>query len=251
MDGERIERGEIRLCKFGGPAVPVVIISSNEYQTATNFVIVMSISDTELYGHGNCRVRIDVVNVQGWAYANRLNVVPAINVGRCVDRVPPKVMRSIDDLLESVFDLDYDDEDKDREIARLKREVQNSKEGILSRAAEVSRYKMLYEKAVEQIAEMQVKVDVMNRVAEKREPEPEEDREQEPEIPKKPKTQKKVNVNTATVRELMQVGFGKSEAARIVCWGQSCGGFDSLDDLTAVDGVTGKMVRKLRDKLEI
>lgn len=175
MDGERIERGEIRLCKFGGHAVPGVIVSSNEYQTATNFVIVMGISDTERYGHGNRRVRIDGVNVQGWAYANRLNVVPAIDVGRCVDRVPPKVMRSIDDLLESVFDLGYDDEDKDREIARLKREVQNNKDGILSRAAEVARYKMLYEKAVEQIAEMQVKVDVANRVTEKREPEPEED----------------------------------------------------------------------------
>lgn len=251
MDGERIERGEIRLCKFGGGAVPCVIVSSDEYQTTTNFVIVMGISDTERYGHGDCRVRIDVVNVQGWAYADRLNVVLAIGVGRCVDRVPPKVMQSIDDLLESVFDLGYDDEDKDREIARLKREVQNNKDGILSRAAEVARYKMLYEKAVEQIAEMQVKVDVANRVAEKRDPEPEEDLEPEPEIPTKPKTPKKVNVNTATVRELMQAGFGKSEAARIVCWGQSCGGFDSLDDLTAVDGVTAKLVRKLRDKLEI
>lgn len=61
----------------------------------------------------------------------------------------------------------------------------------------------------------------------------------------------KVNVNTANIYELMGAGFGKSEAGRIVRWVKSYGKFKSLDDLVKVDGVTGKLLRKIRDNLEV
>ena len=72
--------------------------------------------------------------------------------------------------------------------------------------------------------------------------------------PKKTKVEveaEKINVNEANIRELMGVGFGKPEAGRIVNWVKKYGPFKSLDDLLQVDGVTGKVLRKLRDDLTV
>jgi competence ComEA-like helix-hairpin-helix protein len=65
------------------------------------------------------------------------------------------------------------------------------------------------------------------------------------------KKKEKVNVNTANIYDLMEAGFGKSEAGRIVRWVKKYGEFKNLDDLTKVDGVTGKSLRKIRDNLEV
>lgn len=87
------------------------------------------------------------------------------------------------------------------------------------------------------------------------EPEPEEQIE---ELPEEEDTEpdveieaEKVNVNEANIYELMRAGFGKSEAGRIVRWVKKYGEFKSLDELTKVDGVTGKLLRKIRDGLEV
>lgn len=60
-----------------------------------------------------------------------------------------------------------------------------------------------------------------------------------------------MNVNNANVYELMRAGLGKSEACRIVNLVKKRGEFSSIDDLTKVDGITGKVLRKVRDKLEV
>ena len=242
-----VQRGEVYWIGQRGSATLGLVVSADEDNRTHEWVGVAALCMVKPHRG----VATNATGTQSWVCCSSIKCVHKNSFQVIAGKLTRDEMNLVDNELEKYFDLGYEDEDKEREIACLKREVANGKAGIQSREAEVARYKMLYEKAVEQIAEMQVKIDVANRVAEKRDPEPEEDQEPDPEIPKKPKTPKKVNVNTATVRELMQVGFGKSEAARIVCWGQSCGGFDSLDDLTAVDGVTGKMVRKLRDKLEI
>lgn len=60
-----------------------------------------------------------------------------------------------------------------------------------------------------------------------------------------------LNLNKASVRELMSIGFGKSEAARIYHHRKRNGDYRSVDDLSFVDGVTSKVLRKVRDKLEV
>lgn len=244
MDDNYIRRGEIWLVTLGESRVPAVVVSSNEYNARSNWVVVATISENNKRCQRGYYVNVKTTEVRGLLACDNLERVPKWWLVRCVGQVPQKIMCLVDDILESLFDLGYEDEDKDQEIARLKREVENGRGSTLSSSAEATRYKALYEQAVKQIAEMQVGADVAKIVAEKLEPE-----DEVPEEP--PKKSKKVNVNTATIRELVQVGFGKTEAARIVLWGQNCGGFESLEDLTAVDGITGKMVRKLRDKLEI
>lgn len=82
-------------------------------------------------------------------------------------------------------------------------------------------------------------------------PEPEAPKTVEAEPVEEPEVVEKVNVNTANIYELMGAGFGKSEAGRIVRWVKKYGAFKSLDELTKVDGVTGKLLRKIRDNLEV
>ena len=56
----------------------------------------------------------------------------------------------------------------------------------------------------------------------------------------------KVNINTATVEQLVEVkGIGEVLAQKIVEYRQAHGGFKSLDELDNVKGVGGKTLEKL------
>ena len=61
----------------------------------------------------------------------------------------------------------------------------------------------------------------------------------------------KVNINTASLRELMAVGFEKRAAALIVNERKKFGSFRDLDELADLPEISGKILRKLRDKLEV
>lgn len=75
--------------------------------------------------------------------------------------------------------------------------------------------------------------------------------EEQPEPPKKPEEPKKLDINLASRYELMQVGFNKTQAAKIVHSRKHKGPFRSIDDLLDVESVKQKDVRKLRDLLEV
>lgn len=80
-------------------------------------------------------------------------------------------------------------------------------------------------------------------VVEETEPEPQPEQEQP--LPKK------LNLNEASVRDLMRLGFGKSEAAKIYNHRKRNGGYHVVEDLLRIDGVTAKVLRKVRDRLEV
>jgi competence ComEA-like helix-hairpin-helix protein len=61
----------------------------------------------------------------------------------------------------------------------------------------------------------------------------------------------KVNINTASMRELMEVGFEKRAAALIVNERKKFGRFRDLDDLAKIPEISGRILRKLRDNLEV
>lgn len=69
----------------------------------------------------------------------------------------------------------------------------------------------------------------------------------------KPKEQqpKKLNINQASLRELMDIGFEKRAAALIVNERKKFGNFRSLDELSEIPEISGRVLRKLRDKLEV
>lgn len=73
-----------------------------------------------------------------------------------------------------------------------------------------------------------------------------EDGEEEPE-----QESGKVNINQANIYDLMKVGFEKRAAALIVNERKKYGNYRSVDDLSEIDEISGKILRKLRDKLEV
>jgi competence ComEA-like helix-hairpin-helix protein len=60
--------------------------------------------------------------------------------------------------------------------------------------------------------------------------------------------EKKVNLNEASVQELIELpGIGEVLAARIVAYREEHGPFQSLDALKQVSGIGDKLVEKIRD----
>lgn len=291
-----VERGEVYWIGKLGFANLGVVVSSKQDNFTDSFVAVATICGDE----PRRGVSIDVNGRPSWVACANIRTVPKGMIRSFVCVLTNEEMAQVDDNLEEFFDLGYVDDSKDKEIAslksevaRLKREVEYGKEGILSRAAEVSKYKKLYEKAVDQIADMTLAADVAKRIAEKtavveveEEPEPEEHIEEpveeiteEPEPkevkvedpPKEPEPSKitfpvweppvekpkalepvkKVNVNQATMSELMELGFSKSAAGRIVSHVKKYGPYKKVEDLKGVDDVPAKLIRKLKDVLEV
>lgn len=62
--------------------------------------------------------------------------------------------------------------------------------------------------------------------------------------------QKKVNINVASLEELMTVsGIGKTKATAIIAYREKSGAFKKVEDLKNVDGIGEKTVEKLKDKI--
>lgn len=66
-----------------------------------------------------------------------------------------------------------------------------------------------------------------------------------------PTEEPKLNVNTAKPAELMALGFSKAVASRIAAHVKKFGPYRNLDELLEIEGMRGKTLRKLRDKLEV
>jgi competence protein ComEA len=62
----------------------------------------------------------------------------------------------------------------------------------------------------------------------------------------------KVNINTATADELTALnGIGKSKAEAIVAYRTQHGKFQTVDDLTKVKGIGGKIIEKIKPEITV
>jgi comEA protein len=62
----------------------------------------------------------------------------------------------------------------------------------------------------------------------------------------------KVNINTATAEELIQIkGIGKTIASRIIEHRQKIGKFNSIEELKDVKGIGDKLFLKIKDQLTL
>ena len=64
--------------------------------------------------------------------------------------------------------------------------------------------------------------------------------------------QERININTASVKQLMQLkNIGESYAARIVSYREKNGPFKSVDDLKKVKGIGSKTIDLNRNRLTV
>jgi competence ComEA-like helix-hairpin-helix protein len=114
-------------------------------------------------------------------------------------------------------------------------EPEQPKLGFLARRAEARRARRA-EKAAE---------DPEEKVAEAR------TERNEPARPKsKPRRRgAPLDVNKATFEELRDLGMSVTEATRVIAYRERRDGFDSVDDLDTVPGVSTKLMSKIRDQL--
>ena len=62
----------------------------------------------------------------------------------------------------------------------------------------------------------------------------------------------KVNINTATVEELMSLkGIGEKKAESIVKYREEIGSFATIDELKGVKGIGDKIFNKIKDHIAI
>ena len=62
----------------------------------------------------------------------------------------------------------------------------------------------------------------------------------------------KVNINTATVKELMSLkGIGEKKAESIVKYREEIGSFATIDELKGVKGIGDKIFNKIKDHIAI
>lgn len=62
----------------------------------------------------------------------------------------------------------------------------------------------------------------------------------------------KVNINTATIKELMSLkGIGKKKAESIVEHREKIGSFTTIDDLKGVKGLGDKIFNKIKDQIAV
>ena len=62
----------------------------------------------------------------------------------------------------------------------------------------------------------------------------------------------KVNINSATVKELIAVrGIGKKKAAAIIAYRTENGGFDSIEDLKKVKGIGKRIFEKIKERITV
>lgn len=70
-------------------------------------------------------------------------------------------------------------------------------------------------------------------------------------IDKKEAPVKKININLATQKELMDLGFSKPAAGKITMHIKRYGPYRDIEELKNTDEVPGKLLRKLKDRIEV
>lgn len=66
------------------------------------------------------------------------------------------------------------------------------------------------------------------------------------------KSDGKVNINTASMEELMTLtGIGKAKAESILAYRQRCGKFTTIEEIKNIDGIKDAVFRKISDKITV
>ena len=281
------ERGEVYWVRMDaglgaeqGVGRPGVIITCDELNTKNTTVTIAFLS--RKYHPYQTYVEVYATGEQSYVICNQLMSYDKSRLGKFIGKLNSAEQKAVDDALERVLDLGYQDDEalkeKDREIeardavikekdaeikdwkelvARLKEE---SADVVESLKIESAMFQRLYKKALDAVVDMKFAGDVALRC---RTPEPpvvgvvaeppvvEEQPVEEPPVEEdgqaenEPVENERVDINTCTMTTLKKLGFSLPMAKKI----KEARPFSSVEDLKRVNGLKASLYRVIEPKL--
>jgi competence ComEA-like helix-hairpin-helix protein len=190
-----------------------------------------------------------------------------------VGNLSPDEMKEVDNQLEVFLDLGYEDESKEQELIRLRAEVTQYKakieylnESIIARGKEIANMNAKYNKAVDRIVDLELDLDVAQRIAARKaepvveveestveaEVPPVVEEQEKVDEPKKEFVREVVNVNTASAKEISEkLGVSMRVAYDITGYRKNNGLFVDVEELLDVPKVTKPMFERIKDHIVI
>lgn len=254
---------------------PGVIVSSDYgNERASTVVIAYTTTQPKI---GGINPPIYTSGIKRHVMCNQLRTVDKSRVERYIGTLTESEMNMVERGIRGALDIKYRD---------LEDELEDQKDIIRKRDIEIEMLRRQYELVLNQLVKMKVAADVQERVKLGEVEPPHEEAPEwvlpnrivksvldaapasafagkvntQPTKNKKTKVREEspkkeepvvVNVNTATIMQLTDLGFTPQTAAHILHNRRMKGPFRSVDDLKNVDTMDTKLLKKIRDKLEV
>ena len=252
MDGY-FERGEVYWVRLDagvgaekGYGRPGVIVSANFLNSSSDLVSV-AFTTTKPCDHIEWDVRIDATDRTSWVQCNQVMSYDKSRLGSCLGKLNAAEMRAVDDALEMVFDLGYEDsaviKGKDSEIAALNIQIDElhrektalelkiakREDDTVSMKVEIEMWKRLYEKALDQVCGMKLTGDIAMRTEQPPKPQP----VKQPPV----ESTELLDINTASFYDLKKAGLSNNVIVNLI----NKRPYKSVEDLKNVPGLNACM----------
>ncbi len=277
---------------FGGEqgvGRPGLIISGDGENSQNDTVTIVFL--TTKFWPSKRRAQIEATGTTSYVIHNQIMTYDKSRLGKCIGMINSAEQKVVDDVLEEYLDLDYVDDaalkekereieardaviaEKDREIANLKAavaaEAKKAENVELSYKVENAMWQKLYEKVLNQVVDMKYTNDLFLKnhlgrevevaPVEPKVPEAVVDEPQvveaeavEPVVVPEGRSVTKVNVNTASAKEIVEkTGMSMTVAYGIVGKRKRDGAYKKLEDLLNPPRFTQSHMDRYRDKLEV
>lgn len=258
-----IRRGGVYWVRSDGYGVemasgrPAVIVS-NDYGNQHGVLVNVAYCTTQIKPH-SCNVNLSCTDKPSMVMCNQVFAVDKGRLGTKLGQCSDEEMQLIDETLAMVFGLTLHKRDVDVALEETKAQVASLEEELVAKRAEIAVVEKMYEKALDMFAGWRVTNDMQTKrpTVVKEQPkapklvpdEPEKDEEIES---RRSDDTDKVNVNTASAKEISEkTGLPVGVAYGVSAYRKKIGGYRSLDELLNAPRFTQYHLDKFGGKLAV
>lgn len=267
MDERVIKRGEVYWIKYNTTGIlgahagarPAVVVSSQDINDSSSVIEVVYLSTQDRGVSRDICPRINCTGKVSYAKCDQISSVSKDNFGACIATFTSKEMSAVDKALKLSLgfstgsdDLDtWEDERREleEEIASLKAQQGRRSEDTTDIRVERDMWKKMYEKALEMLVEKNMAPE--KRVVVSREPEVKK-RVVVASEPKVSEDVEKININTASAKELMsKLNCSTCDAYSLTGYRNKNGNFVGLEELREVKNLSASFIERYGERLTI
>lgn len=257
-----LTRGEVYWVNLGsgfknekGVTRPAVVVAREEVTKGITCVM-MALMSTKKHGtpwEVYTDATIANTGKGSYVYCNQVHTYDQDRICGYIGKLSVEELRKVEDALEEVFDLGYNDDDvKDAEIARLTAalaEAEKANEERLRAAIEGEAIATkMYNEAIRKLVEKSVELDTLKGVLEAKSAQPPEVPVEEDPAPVILDIQR-IDINKCAAKDLIGIGMSSTVAYRIVRDRKANGSFRYVSDITRITGIGQNTVNKFHDLL--